>query len=303
MPHAFGSAAARGREVIFERQKVQQARQAGARDAQAALRRSCAVEGVPGAHVAALRAHLQSALARSRLRHDTVFVEIFAGCANLSRHLRRLGFAVVSIDILYGPHCNLVFNDVYQELLEWIRSGRVWGLWLGTPCQGFTRARRAPPGSALPNRLRSNEQARGLSGLRPKDAAVLHLSKLLADRAGVLQRTARDHGVIGGEENPCSSFLGKFRTRETFLKHADVETFIVDYCACGTPWRARARLLLWGHQPEPSLLKLRCHGRGTCEFSKRPRLQRTGTSAGEFLTKKKNAYPDKFCRIVAKGLQ
>ena len=76
---------------------------------------------------------------------------------------------------------------------------------------------------------------------------------------------------------------------------------IVDYCACGTPGRARARLLFWGTLPPTGLVLLRCTGRGVCSWSQRPQLQLTGTKDGAFLTKKKNAYPDRLCAILAKG--
>ena len=155
----------------------------------------------------------------------------------------------------------------------------------------------------MPNRLRDNDHIRGLQGPKPKDLEVLKRSNTLTDRAGVLQRLAYQYKIVGGEENPCTSFLWVFPARVKFMQCPRVESCIVDYCACGTPFRARTRLCFWGHKPPGRLAALRCNGRGICQHSGKPHLVLSGTSKqGGFLTRQKNHYPDKLCTIIAKGL-
>ena len=51
------------------------------------------------------------------------------------------------IDLSHVDHHNLLHDDVFFVLREWISNGMVAGVWLGTPCENFSRARRAPAGS------------------------------------------------------------------------------------------------------------------------------------------------------------
>ena len=231
-----------------------------------------------------------------------MFLEVFAGCGNMSRHVRRHGKAALAIDIHEGDWCDICKNDVFNTLKGWIQSGMVWGLWLGTPCNGLSQARRGPPGSKMPNRLRDRNHLRGLAGLAPRDQKVLANSNLMMDRAGILQRLAYDHGVPGGEENPASSFLWQMPGRQRFGTRSNVVFENVDYCACGRPFRARTRLCLWHHRPAPQLHTLKCHGRGVCDFSGKPHLQLSGTSGQGFLTGLKNQYPDRLCKLVSGAL-
>ena len=143
-----------------------------------------------------------------------MFLEVFAGCGNLSRHLRRRGHAVIAIDIERGPHFDIRFEDVFQTIKGWITSRVAWGLWCGTPCEALSQARRAPPWSRMPRRLRDAQHVRGLPELAASDRQLCNLSNMLADRAGRLQTLAYDYGLLGGEENPNSSWLWSFPFRK-----------------------------------------------------------------------------------------
>ncbi|CAK0865019.1 unnamed protein product, partial [Prorocentrum cordatum] len=90
----------------------------------------------------------------ARLGHQRVFLELFSGGGNRSSHVRRFGLAVIPVDIEHGPHMDLTKVDVFNHLMGWIDAGLVAIIWSGTPRNGMTRARRAPPGSAMPRALR-----------------------------------------------------------------------------------------------------------------------------------------------------
>ena len=154
----------------------------------------------------------------------------------------------------------------------------------------------------MPGPLRSNAFVRGLPNLPEKDQEKLRVSNMLADFAGSLIRAARKLNIPGGEENPATSFLWLFPSRAKQSERDRVSNYIVDYCACGTPWRARTRLQLWGAPLCQPLLRLKCRGRGICSFSGKPHLVLSGASGGSFLTNKKNNYPVPLCKILAKYL-
>ena len=231
-----------------------------------------------------------------------MFLEVYSGGGNLSRHVRKLGKATVSIDIRHGDWCDIGHADVFKMLKGWLQSGMVWGLWLGTPCNGLTQARRGPPGSRMPDRLRDRAHLRGLAGLAPKDVEALRISNMTTDRGGALQRIALARGLPVGVENPPGSFLWQFPSRQRAAAHPCTETRAVDYCSCSTPFRARTKLLLWHHRPSPALDAMHCTGRGTCSFTRQPHLQLSGATSAGFRTAAKNHYPDILCRRLASAM-
>ena len=191
-------------------------------------------------------------------------------------------------------------------LMGWIKSGLVAVLWLGTPCSGFSRARRGPPGGRFPCALRSAEHLSGLPDLPARDRELVRTSNLLAARAAAIQRLCIQLGVPGGEENPASSFLWDLPSRKKTHQHPRVLTFRVDYCSCGCPFRARTRLHIWHAQrPVPrrhTLDALVCKGRGICEHSGRPHERLSGSKNDQFLTVMKSAYPKKLSQRLASML-
>jgi hypothetical protein len=213
-----------------------------------------------------------------------------------------MGKAVVAVDILLGPEFDLTSPIVYSELKGWISAGLVWGVLAGTPCETFSRARRAPPHSAFPGPLRSNEFPRGLKELDGKELRKVSLSNLISDRAATLIELARSRGLVGGEENPATSILWQTRARQAMITRPSVVDYVVDHCAHGTPYRARTRFRLFNCGDVPRLTASRCSGRGICSYSRMHHVSLTGTaSGGGWATKVKAAYPVGLCNILAKA--
>ena len=142
-----------------------------------------------------------------------LFRSLFGGDAELSKWLRQQGCAVVSVDYPYGPHCDLTRTAVYNELKGWILAGICWGVFAGTPCETYSRARRAPPHSSFPGPLRSTEQPRGRDGLSTAEQKKVNVANLVSDRTANLLRIAEERGLSGGEENPATSILWCTRQR------------------------------------------------------------------------------------------
>lgn len=183
--------------------------------------------------------------------------------------------------------------------MGWIRSGMVWGLWLGTPCSSFSRARRAPAGSRMPQPLRSSDAPRGLPELAERDAAVVADGNLLAARSAALTRAAYEQQVPGGEENPHSSFLWLLPSWRAQERLENASDHIFDQCAFGRPFRARTRLRLWHCHPGRALHEKQCRGRGICSFSHKPHLQLTGVDKKAFRTATKAEYPPGLAAALA----
>ena len=178
-------------------------------------------------------------------------------------------------------------------------------VWLGTPCSGFSRARRGPPGGCFPCALRSREHLFGLPGLPLRERQLVITSNLLAQRSAAIQRLCIQLEIPGGEENPASSFLWELPSRQSIRKHPSVQAVQVDYCSCGCPFRARTRLHFW-HAADPvqrRLSKLVCHGRGICDYTGRPHERLSGTRDGRFMTGFKSAYPKKLAGLIGDRLR
>ena len=69
-----------------------------------------------------------------------VFLEVFSGCAALSKVAAQAGLLVMPpIDVSQGPEHDLTRADAATRLVDLIRSKRVTWVHLGTPCTTFWR--------------------------------------------------------------------------------------------------------------------------------------------------------------------
>ena len=138
----------------------------------------------------------------------------------------------------------------------------------------------------MPQPLRSTEFPRGLANLSEKDSEKLRIYNKLGHFAAELQKIALRMNIPGGEENPASSFLWLQRSRQWMQRQEQCSSYIIDYCAFGTPWRARTRLHVWHAPEELPLHERRCKGRGICQYSGVEHVVLSGAKSGQFLTKK-----------------
>ena len=208
---------------------------------------------------------------KNRRGERRVFLEVFAGSGRLSQDLRRRGHGVVSLDLAASESHDLLRTAVFDEIKGWILAGFVWGIFLGTPCGTFSRARRGRAGG-WPEPLRDETHPRGLPDLPGEDRRRVNLANLIADRAFVLYRIAAERGLLAVEENPAASWLWSFMQRKVFETKPEVFDVMLDHSAFGTPYRARTRFRFSHCGRPPELQDLRCKGRGTCDFSEKPHV-------------------------------
>ena len=228
------------------------------------------------------------------LKHS-VFVDLFAGTAPVSKYLRRKGYACIAFDKLQGPQFDLGRREVVLTIAGWLRAGLVWALWFATPCITTTRARTDRSGR-MPPPLRSSEHYRGLPDLSASHRAQVREANSLIDSGGRLQQLAWDLGICCGEENPQTSILWCFPSRRRALARGSVVD--VDFCAAGGPMRKRTKLV-FQHCGTVEAPHLRCHGRGgLCSFTGRKHVHIRGKMGGKWLSKVAEPYPPEIFKFI-----
>ena len=120
--------------------------------------------------------------------HGTVCLDIYEGSGGIGRAFRGIGHPTVGIDVRRGDWCDLTRPVVLRTIIGWIKSGLVHAVWLATPCSSNSRARRAPPWSSFPHRLRSERWPLGLPKLSAADKAVVTLGNKLADASNQIAK-------------------------------------------------------------------------------------------------------------------
>eukprot|EP00959_Pyramimonas_sp_CCMP1952_P429159 8988091-Pyramimonas_sp.AAC.1 len=78
-------------------------------------------------------------------RRELAILELFAGCARFSGACQQKGLRIAPpFDIGTSRDYDITDPRVLRKILNWIKSGKIWLLWLGTPCTNWTSARSSP---------------------------------------------------------------------------------------------------------------------------------------------------------------
>ena len=144
-------------------------------------------------------------------------LELFGGCARLTKCLCVAGFDGVAIDwvrnqsVPEGPSVKLNLADPasLKLVLQLLRSGRVVYIHMGPPCGTASRAREIPiPGSkSAPRPLRSAAFPDGLSGLTPVEQLRIEQSNLLYAAVEQVVVVCVKLGILFSVENPTNSWF------------------------------------------------------------------------------------------------
>ena len=199
------------------------------------------------------------------------------------------GWSSISLSRGLGPYCAAGLRVAKSKRFLWAR-----------PASHSRRLAEVGPTRACPGAC-ATALIFGLPDLSASDQAKLDRGNLLAARAGQVWNLASKFGIPVGEENPGSSWLWHFPDRIRRRASPCFHEAIVDQCAAGRPFRARTRFQFLHCRPSPALLKMKCHGRGLCDFTHQPHLELSGKEKGavQFRTRQKAAYPDAICAQLA----
>lgn len=236
---------------------------------------------------------------KAGLPDPPVFIEIFSGTARLGTAVaKRTGWPVLLWDIKLGSAYDLRHLQAQHRILGWIRSGKIRGGHLGTPCQSFSRARDCPPG---PPPLRSDAAPLGLPRLSPKDFDKVRVGNILMRFSARVMQQAAQQNIPFSLENPRTSRLWLCPPVLQLLRRRCTRTYVTEFCMFGMPWRKSTQFVTVGADFS-ALHQYRCLGakRGLCRHSGRPHLALAGRNAqGTWLTQVAEPYPRQLCTLLA----
>ncbi len=230
-------------------------------------------------------------------------LEIFSGSGHMSRAIRRRckRWIVFEVDICHGNMFDLSKRRLQQQLLTFIKNNNVQFVWLGTPCNSWSRARRND--GRGPGPLRDDSYyLYGLPFLSPRDLDKVKLGNCLMRFSARVFRLCLNLQIPIILENPHTSRLWLAPPIRHLLQHGKVDACYTDYCQEGTPWRKRTRLMFAHVNLRPCLRQ--CQGvRGICSYSQSAHTTLSGQdSKGQWMTLNAQPYPHGLCRRIASVL-
>lgn len=228
----------------------------------------------------------------------SLFLELFAGEAGISKAIRRVmksKITVVPIDFLHDPDHDLERKNIQSFLLHLIQRGLVVGVWMGTPCTSWSRARRNDGKGPPP--LRSDLLLWGLPDLNRKDQARVRAGNNHLKFSVRVFKLCIQLGIAVTLENPATSRLWLVSSLKRLVKSPSVHKLHTDYCQDGKPWRKRTSLMFSGVDLQPA--RVCSSTNGICSHSLKKHVQLCGSFNGKFLTLAAQPYPAALCRRVA----
>ena len=174
------------------------------------------------------------------------------------------------------------------------------GVWFGTPCSSFSRARHGPEGSSW-GPIRNAAHIWGIPNLSSRDKAKIQLGNACAKLSCRLITLCNSLGVPALLENPRTSMLWEVPPLQRLLCVPTCVMNSTDFCQHGPRWRKRTGVAGWHVGTIPSLNR-RCSGRkGMCSRSGLHHIILKGTdkASGLLWTVLAEPYPPSFAGAAA----
>ena len=193
-----------------------------------------------------------------------IFLDLFGGVGRVGRKVSLAGCCnSLLLDISFG--FDLLARGAVSDITSYIRNGKVRGVMLAIPCNSFSAARRAPIGSRMPRRLRSDDFPFGIPGLNEKDQQTAALGNSIVKACARIIRCCDAAGIPWVVENPRSSFLWKMPAIRRIQSSAHVRISHLDQCRYSCPWMKPTTMMTGWCQASPQL-EQRCSPpqRGIC---------------------------------------
>ena len=169
------------------------------------------------------------------------FLELFSGDEGLTAAVRAEGYrSAPGIDIVkHGEICNLECPAIQRRILQWIGDGRIWCVWLGTPCSVWCIARKG---------------VRNVHSAETKDRLGVKFALFSAE----VVRACLHRRVYFAVENPQTSKLWKFGPMERALSDPRVNKMM--FHACAYHAESKKPTVFMGTLPGMNSLMRRCPG-------------------------------------------
>ncbi len=207
-----------------------------------------------------LKAQFRKVMSKFNGSCRRVFLDIFSGVGGVHTYLTKKGYPVIAIDICIDSRFDVCNRGVRLVLEGWIKSGCILGVWLGTPCTTWSRARHGPVGSSW-GPIRSNDFIYGIPGVSFHDQQKLKVGNQTMRFTARIISLCIKFFVPCILENPIHSLLWFAPPVSRCAVSGVCRSFVCDFCQYGAKWRKRTKLLTWHCQEFPSLQHT-CAGRG-----------------------------------------
>ena len=247
---------------------------------------------------------------------------IFSGPASradgLAAYLESMQVQCVDVDVVNcrpgasrAPH-DLSTDAPWEKLRALMEQGQILGVWLGTPCSTFSRARGHGPG---PRPLRSLDHMYGLprAELTPAEAEQVREGTYFALKSAELATSAVAQGIPFALENPepwdNSVSLFRIPEIEALASLPGVVHTNFDQCRLGGETAKPTRLLFfkldlsgweWRCNHPPRSWRYRdWKGRERRHWGPHPPLVGRRREDGKPATSAASAYPSEMNRLIA----
>ena len=184
---------------------------------------------------AAVRRRGQCATASTHCKRGDIFLDLFGGVGRVGKFVsQRGGPNTLLLDVPYGY--DILDPRSVADMICIAKSGKLVGIMLAVPCNSFSAARRAPIGSKMPRRLRSDAYPLGLPGLIESDRKVAGVGNDILSAVIRIIKVCDEYGIHWCVENPRSSFLWKMPSMAYLLKQSHTRLHHCHQCQYGCPW-------------------------------------------------------------------
>ena len=221
-----------------------------------------------------------------------VFLELFSGSGHLSKVFNRNGIGSISVDIKHSLCFDLTNPVVVEVICGWLTSKHILGVWLGTPCSSWSRARHDLNGGGP----RTKTHIYGIPLLSAADQIRVDFGNCTMRTSVKIIEKCIHLRIPTFLENPATSML--FDAPPIQRLRCKAQECVSDYCQYGKPWRKRTKVLAWCIDTSEAPC-MKCQGRGgVCSRTNRSHTVLTGLHPQLHIpwTKYAEPYPEPWCR-------
>lgn len=260
-------------------------------DAHAELGRlPASLRGLP----AAVRRGKQASPKAAWCGRGDIFIDLFGGVGRVGRRVSlRGGPNALLLDFSYGY--DILSATAVDDIILFARGGRLKGIMLAIPCNSFSGARRAPLGSKMPRRLRSDTQPYGITGLCEGDVKTAEIGNRIVAACMRIIKVCNELRIPWIVENPRGSFLWKMPDYVKLAQHAAVRVQHCHQCQYKCPWMKPTTFMSGNCQYAPQLELRCCMRKGYCSKTNQPHFVLSNPS----VTKQAQTYSQELAVALA----
>ena len=229
-----------------------------------------------------------------------IVVNLYGGEGRVAQAFAKRGYRSAVVDLAHDSKNDVLHAVTEGDFFRLLNSQLAAFLALEPVCSSWSAARRGPPHSRMPRRLRDRDHLWGLPGLPKNDRQHLLLGNKMVKQTLRFISAALANDIPGYVENPASSLLFKLTGFQRLVKSGKGFLVRCDFCQYGTPWRKPTIFFFWGRGADRILLKNCCSTRGHCSATGKRHLLLDGFSdKGVFKTRAAQVYPRNLAESLA----